>query len=63
MLIEIQQLAKQISDLKKQRNSLFARIETLKLRGPNRDQQRIEAKQQQLLDLEEKLKSLENKLL
>lgn len=63
MLIEVQQLVKQISALKKQRNSVFARIETLKLHGPNWNPQQIAAKHQQLLDIEEKIETLENRRL
>ena len=62
MLIEVQQLTQQIKDLKKRRNSLFARIETLKLRGPNKNQHRIEATQQRLIDTQKKLSLLENRL-
>ena len=59
MLIEVKQLAKQINNIKKKRNSLYARIEVLKLRGPNRDQKAINNKQQALDELDNKLSELE----
>ncbi len=63
MLIEIDQLAKKIRDLEKKRNSLYARVEVLKLRRANKDQNLIEGKQQILVEIESKLSELEKILL
>ncbi|MBX2847911.1 MAG: hypothetical protein KTR16_06315 [Acidiferrobacterales bacterium] len=58
-MIEIHNLDQQIEELKSKRNSLYARIETLKLRGPNKNPKLIDEKKGSLLAAERQLKALE----
>lgn len=59
MQIDKQQLASKFDELKKKINSLYAREQALKLRGPNRDQRLIEQQQLALKQLQDNLAVLQ----